>query len=115
MEIGCKKEPADWILAAKPAPDYEVDQRINWCLSEVSTQTRWGNPACVAGPKPIDDQLVHYPRAAMAQTAEVRRIWVSKSRAILDREPSNFLSMRTLRQPASCWLGPMVLPIRIIY
>ena len=27
---GVQIEPADWALAAQPAPDYEVDQRINW-------------------------------------------------------------------------------------
>jgi hypothetical protein len=27
---GAQNEPADWDLAAQPAPDYEVDQRINW-------------------------------------------------------------------------------------
>ena len=29
MEEGAQIEP-DWDLAAQPAPDYEVDQRINW-------------------------------------------------------------------------------------
>ena len=27
---GAQNEPADWDLAAQPAPDFEVDQRINW-------------------------------------------------------------------------------------
>ena len=27
---GAQNEPADWALAAQPAPDFEVDQRINW-------------------------------------------------------------------------------------
>ena len=27
---GVQNEPADWDLAAQPAPDYEVDQRISW-------------------------------------------------------------------------------------
>ena len=27
---GRKTEPADWDLAAQPAPDFEVDQRISW-------------------------------------------------------------------------------------
>ena len=27
---GAQIEPADWDLAAQPAPDFEVDQRINW-------------------------------------------------------------------------------------
>jgi hypothetical protein len=30
MRRWMKIEPADWDLAAQPAPDYEVDQRINW-------------------------------------------------------------------------------------
>ena len=30
MDDGAQIEPADWDLAAQPAPDYEVDQRINW-------------------------------------------------------------------------------------
>ena len=30
MDDGAQIEPADWYLAAQPAPDYEVDQRINW-------------------------------------------------------------------------------------
>ncbi len=30
MGGGAQIEPADWDLAAQPAPDYEVDQRINW-------------------------------------------------------------------------------------
>jgi hypothetical protein len=30
MDEGVQIEPADWGLAAQPAPDYEVDQRINW-------------------------------------------------------------------------------------
>ena len=29
MDEGVHIEP-DWYLAAQPAPDYEVDQRINW-------------------------------------------------------------------------------------
>jgi hypothetical protein len=29
MDEGVHIEP-DWDLAAQPAPDYEVDQRINW-------------------------------------------------------------------------------------
>ena len=29
MDDGAQIEPADWDLAAQPAPDYEVDQRIN--------------------------------------------------------------------------------------
>ncbi len=27
---GAQIEPADWNLAAQPAPDYEVDQRVSW-------------------------------------------------------------------------------------
>jgi hypothetical protein len=27
---GAQIEPADWDLAAHPAPDFEVDQRISW-------------------------------------------------------------------------------------
>ena len=27
---GAQIEPADWGLAAQPAPDYEVDQRVSW-------------------------------------------------------------------------------------
>jgi hypothetical protein len=27
---GTQIEPADWDLAAQPASDFEVDQRINW-------------------------------------------------------------------------------------
>jgi hypothetical protein len=30
MGDGAQIEPADWDLAAQPAPDFEVDQRINW-------------------------------------------------------------------------------------
>jgi hypothetical protein len=30
MDDGAQIEPADWDLAAQPAPDYEVDQRVNW-------------------------------------------------------------------------------------
>ena len=30
MDDGAQIEPADWDLAAQPAPDFEVDQRINW-------------------------------------------------------------------------------------
>ncbi len=30
MDDGAQIEPADWDLTAQPAPDYEVDQRINW-------------------------------------------------------------------------------------
>ena len=30
MDDGAQIEPAAWDLAAQPAPDYEVDQRINW-------------------------------------------------------------------------------------
>ena len=30
MDDGAQIEPADWDLAAQLAPDYEVDQRINW-------------------------------------------------------------------------------------
>jgi hypothetical protein len=29
MDDGVQSEP-DWGLAAQPAPDYDVDQRINW-------------------------------------------------------------------------------------
>lgn len=30
MDDGAQTEPADWGLAAQPAPDFEVDQRISW-------------------------------------------------------------------------------------
>ena len=30
MDDEAQIEPADWDLAAQPAPDYKVDQRINW-------------------------------------------------------------------------------------
>ena len=30
MYDGAQIELADWDLAAQPAPDYEVDQRISW-------------------------------------------------------------------------------------
>jgi hypothetical protein len=30
MDDGVHIEPADWDLAAQPAPDFEVDQRISW-------------------------------------------------------------------------------------
>jgi hypothetical protein len=30
MDDGAQIEPADWDLAAQPAPDFEVDQRISW-------------------------------------------------------------------------------------
>jgi hypothetical protein len=30
LDDGAQIEPADWDLAAQPAPDFEVDQRINW-------------------------------------------------------------------------------------
>jgi hypothetical protein len=36
---GVQIEPVDWDLAAQPAPDFEVDQRINWCPSKTVTQT----------------------------------------------------------------------------
>ena len=29
LSVGVENEPG-WDLAAQPAPDYEVDQRINW-------------------------------------------------------------------------------------
>lgn len=29
VDEGVEVEP-DWHLAAQPAPDYEVDQRVNW-------------------------------------------------------------------------------------
>ena len=31
----------DWDLAPQPAPDFEVDQQINWLPSKAATQTRW--------------------------------------------------------------------------
>ena len=30
MDDGAQIEPAGWDLAAPPAPDFEVDQRISW-------------------------------------------------------------------------------------
>jgi hypothetical protein len=30
MNDGAQIASADWDLAAQPAPDYEVDQRIRW-------------------------------------------------------------------------------------
>ena len=30
MDDGAQIKPADWDLAAQPAPDFEVDQRISW-------------------------------------------------------------------------------------
>lgn len=30
MGDGAQVEPTDWDLAAQPAPDFEVDQRISW-------------------------------------------------------------------------------------
>ena len=30
MDDGAQTEPADWDLAAQPAPDFEVDPRISW-------------------------------------------------------------------------------------
>ena len=30
MDDGAQTEPADWDLAAQPAPDFEVDQRVSW-------------------------------------------------------------------------------------
>jgi hypothetical protein len=30
MDDGAQIEPADWDLAAQPAPDFEVDQRVSW-------------------------------------------------------------------------------------
>jgi hypothetical protein len=30
IDDGAQIESADWDLAAQPAPDFEVDQRINW-------------------------------------------------------------------------------------
>ena len=30
VDDGVQIEPTDWDLAAQPAPDFEVDQRINW-------------------------------------------------------------------------------------
>ena len=32
MGEGVEVEP-DWDLAAQPAPDYEIDRRVNWWLS----------------------------------------------------------------------------------
>src|SRR5450759_2060775 len=32
----------DWDLAAQPAPDCEVDQRINWGMGKAAIQTRCG-------------------------------------------------------------------------
>jgi len=40
MVDGAQIEP-DWDLAAQPAPDYEVDQRINWGPGKTVTQTRY--------------------------------------------------------------------------
>ena len=44
---GVEIEP-DWDLAAQPAPDYEVDQRIHWCGGKPALQTRCGEAACGA-------------------------------------------------------------------
>ena len=41
VDDGVQIEPTDWDLAAQPAPDFEVDQRINWCPGKTVTQTRW--------------------------------------------------------------------------
>jgi hypothetical protein len=30
MSVRVSKSSQDWDLAAQPAPDYEVDQRVNW-------------------------------------------------------------------------------------
>ena len=30
MGDGAQIEPADWVLAAQPAPDFELDQRFSW-------------------------------------------------------------------------------------
>ena len=45
MDDGVHIEPADWDLAAQPASDYEVDQRINW-----RTGWTWGFAKTVTQP-----------------------------------------------------------------
>lgn len=41
MGEGVRIEP-DWDLAAQPAPDYEVDQRVNWRMGEAAVLARRG-------------------------------------------------------------------------
>jgi len=41
---GVAVEP-DWDLAAQPAPDYEVDQRINWWVGKTATALLRGGAA----------------------------------------------------------------------
>ena len=47
IDEGVEIEP-DWDPAAQPAPDYEVDQRVNWWLSEMAIALRCG-VGCVRG------------------------------------------------------------------
>jgi len=42
MDDGVQTEP-DWDMAAQPAPGDEVDQRINWWLSEAAISTASGS------------------------------------------------------------------------
>ncbi len=49
MDEGVHIEP-DWDLAAQPAPDYEVDQRINWRGGKTVTQIRRRVVMCPAHP-----------------------------------------------------------------
>ena len=39
---GVEVEP-DWDLAGQPAPDCEVDQRVNWRVTKTAIQTRCGS------------------------------------------------------------------------
>ena len=90
---GGQIEP-DWHLAAQPAPDYEVDQRVNWCGIEAAIYVRCGgSPASAPAQKPADTHRLQYGGPWTALTTAIKAARMSQTRAILGLMWLNFLSV----------------------
>jgi hypothetical protein len=89
---GIESEP-DWDLAGQPAPDYEVDQRINWRLGEAAIQTRYGRAACAPSQKPFGKPECQPSQRFLNQPGYILPTFTLPTFAILGLIWLNFLSV----------------------
>ena len=93
---GVEREPY-WDLAAQPAPEFDVDQRVNWWLNETASQVRCG-------------EQLHLWRAE-SRTPPQRVGNQDHSRRIL-RKSGGTLAVFAPPNPCSTWSHAVEFPIR---
>jgi len=68
----CVAVESDWGLAAQVATDFEIEQHVNWCLSEAAIWTASGRGSSRHHPKPASGKAYRHCSTMTNEAAHVK-------------------------------------------